>query len=99
MSEPVTVPHPGPTPSGRKSPVTIPWRLVARRLAEGEKPGAIAAGLGLEEDRIWRHLRRSLRFRFYLRQALERQQMLAGLQLAAAGRSAMLSRGLQPESL
>ncbi len=91
--------HPGSTPSGRKSPVMIPWREVACRLAEGARPGAIAADLGLAEERIWRHLRKSLRFRFYLRQAMERQRLLAGLQLAALGQTALLSRGLKPESL
>lgn len=86
-------------PVRRKSPVAIPWRDIACRLAEGAKPAAIAGDLGLKEERIWRHLRQSLRFRFYLRQAIERQRMLAGLQLAALGQTALLSRGLNPESL
>ena len=87
------------TPSGRKRPVAIPWREVACRLAEGAKPAAIAADLGLQEERIWRHLRKSLRFRFYLRQAVERQRLLAGLQLATLGQAALVSRGLDPNSL
>lgn len=92
--------HPLPaTPSGRKRPVTIPWREVACRLAEGARPGAIAADLGLAEERIWRHLRKSLRFRFYLRQAMERQRLLAGLQLATLGQTALLSRGLDAATL
>jgi hypothetical protein len=95
----VGAPHPEAIPSGRKRPVSIPWREIARRLAEGARPASVAADLDLNEDRIWRHLRRSLRFRFYLRQAIERQRMLAGLQLAALGQSALLARGLQPESL
>lgn len=77
----------------------IPWRDIARRLAAGAQPAQAAAEFGLQEERIWRHLRRSLRFRFYLQQALERQRLLAGLQLAAAAPGALVSRGLQPESL
>jgi hypothetical protein len=77
----------------------IPWRDVARRLAEGEKPGAIAAGLAIDEERIWRHLRKSLRFRTYLRQAIERQKYLADLLLEGTGRSAMVALGRQPENL
>lgn len=92
-SDPIT------TPSGRKRPVQIPWREIACRLAEGAKPAAVAADLGLAEDRIWRHLRQSLRFRFYLQQAMERQRLLAGLQLATLGQAALLSRGLKPDSL
>jgi hypothetical protein len=95
----VGAPQPDPARSTRKSPVAIPWREIACRLAEGAKPGAIAADLGLVEERIWRHLRKSLRFRFYLRQAMERQRLLAGLQLATLGQTALLSRGLNPESL
>lgn len=91
--------YPSPTPSGRKRPVAIPWRDVACRLAEGAKPAAVAADLGLKEERIWRHLRQSLRFRFYLRQAIERQRLLAGLQLATLGQAALLSRGQKPDSL
>lgn len=91
--------RPASTPSGRKSPVSIPWREIACRLAEGARPSAIAADLGLAEERIWRHLRKSLRFRFYLRQAMERQRLLAGLQLAALGQTALLARGLKPDSL
>lgn len=87
------------TPSGRKSPVTIPWREVACRLAEGARPAAIAADLGLREERIWRHLRKSLRFRFWLRQAMERQRLLAGLQLTTLGQTALLSRGLESATL
>lgn len=83
----------------RKSPVRIDWKEIARRLAEGARPAAVAAAAGIDEDRLWRHLRASLRFRFYLSQALERQQLLAELQLGVAGRSAALSRSLQPESL
>ncbi len=95
----IDAPCPPPTPSGRKRPVSIPWREIACRLAEGAKPAAVAADLGLPEERIWRHLRNSLRFRYYLKQAVERQRLLAGLQLAALGQAALLARGLHPESL
>lgn len=84
----------------RTAPVRrIPWREIARRLAGGAQPAAIAPDYGIDEDRIWRHLRRSLRFRFYLRQAVERQRLLAGLQLAATAPGALVSRGQQAESL
>lgn len=92
-------PQPDPARPTRKSPVAIPWRDIACRLAEGARPAAVAADLGLPEERIWRHLRKSLRFRFYLRQAMERQRLLAGLQLATLGQTALLSRGLNPENL
>ena len=77
----------------RARPVMIPWRDVARRLAEGEKPSVVAAGLAIDEDRIWRHLRKSLRFRTYLRQAVERRKHLADLLLEGTGRSAMVALG------
>jgi hypothetical protein len=94
-----SIPYTDKPASTRARPVMIPWREVARRLAEGEKPSAIAAGLAFDEDRIWRHLRKSLRFRTYLRQAIERQRQLAALLLEGTGRSAMLALGRQPESL
>ena len=55
----------------------IPWREIARRLAGGAQPAAIAPDYGIHEDRIWRHLRKSLRFRFYLQQAIERGETVA----------------------
>lgn len=83
----------------RRPPVMIDWKAVARRLAEGESPGQVAAALGLKEDRIWDHLKRSLRFRFLLQQALERQRLLTDLRIAAGGRSALIGRGLQAEGM
>lgn len=95
--------QPDPTPTSppvtRARPVMIPWRDVARRLAEGEKPASVAAGLTIDEDRIWRHLRKSLRFRTYLQQAIERQRQLGDMLLDGAGRSAMVALGRQPENL
>lgn len=89
-----------PLPKKKRRPATrFDWKAVARRLAEGERPAAIAAGGGPDEDRIWRHMKRSLRFRFYIRQALERQRLLAELQLGAAGPAALVSRSRQADSL
>lgn len=84
-------------PSSR--PARIPWREIARRLAGGAQPAALAPDYGIDEDRIWRHLRKSLRFRFYLQQAVDRQRLLAGLQLAATAPGALVSRGQQAASL
>ena len=36
----VGAPHPEAIPSGRKRPVSIPWREIARRLAEGARPAS-----------------------------------------------------------
>lgn len=83
----------------RRSPVQIDWKGAARRLAEGETPHAVAVALGIDEDRVWRHLKNSLRFRFWLAQALERQRLLTALRLKAGGRTALLSRSLQSETL
>lgn len=100
MTQPATQSPSTARPGQRRaSPVQIPWREIACRLADGARPAAIAADLGLQEERIWRHLRQSLRFRFYLRQAMERRRLLAELQLAALGQAALVARGLDPDSL
>lgn len=99
MIQPDSTPTLTSPSSTRARPVMIPWRDVARRLAEGEKPASVAAGLAIDEDRIWRHLRKSLRFRTYLRQAIERQRQLGDMLLDGAGRSAMVALGRQPENL
>lgn len=88
-----------PSNPGKTRPARIPWRDIARRLASGAQPAIIAPEFGIDEDRIWRHLRKSLRFRFYLQQAVERQRLLAGLQLTATAPAALVSRGQQTESL
>ncbi|MBS4044692.1 MAG: hypothetical protein KG075_00010 [Alphaproteobacteria bacterium] len=85
--------------TAKASPARIPWREIARRLAGGAQPAALAPEYGIDEDRIWRHLRKSLRFRFYLQQAVDRQRLLAGLQLAATAPGALVSRGQQAASL
>lgn len=76
----------------RKSPIRIDWRDIARRMAEGEQPRAIAASLNLPEDRIWRHLSRSLHFQAELQRAADRQQLLARLTFGAAGQAAARAR-------
>jgi hypothetical protein len=85
--------------TAKASPARIPWREIARRLAGGAQPAVLAPEYGIDEDRIWRHLRKSLRFRFYLQQAVDRQRLLAGLQLAATAPGALVSRGQQAGSL
>lgn len=76
----------------RKSPIRIDWRDIARRMAEGEQPRTIAASLNLPEDRIWRHLNRSPKFLKDLRQATERQRLLAQLAFQSAGPAAALAQ-------
>lgn len=98
QSESAAAATPPVTPT-KPRPARIPWREIARRLAGGAQPAAIAPDYGIHEDRIWRHLRRSLRFRFYLQQAIERQRLLAGLQLVATAPGALVSRGQQAETL
>jgi hypothetical protein len=88
----------------RKSPTQIDWKKAASLMAGGTSPEAIAGLLGIPEDRIWRHLRDSLRFRFYLRQAMERQALLARIAFAATAPAAVVAylrqaQGLDPESM
>lgn len=88
---------------GRKPPpktrIRIDWKRGAKLLAAGEPPEAVAAALGIEEDRLWRHLNRSPRFQFLLRQALERQMVAAQLQFGIAGRQASVQRCGRAEAL
>ncbi|MFN3400466.1 MAG: hypothetical protein ACK4Z4_09025, partial [Ferrovibrio sp.] len=95
----MTQPAAGIAEPPKARPARIPWREIARRLAGGAQPAALAPEYGIDEDRIWRHLRKSLRFRFYLQQAVDRQRLLAGLQLAATAPGALVSRGQQAASL
>jgi hypothetical protein len=88
-----------PSAAGPKRQRRFPWREIARRLAAGGQPAEVAVQFALDEDRIWRHLRRSARFRFYLQQAVDRQRLLSGLQLAATAGGALVMRGRQAESL
>lgn len=83
----------------RRPAIRIDWKTIATRMAEGAAAQVVAADLGLAEERIWRHLRRSLRFRHYLTQAIERRRLTAQLQINALGGAAAVSRLLQPDSM
>lgn len=85
-------------PKPRKKAVKIDWKKAARLWAEGAKPAAIAAQLGIEEDRIWRHLKRSLRFRQYLRQEMDRLGLQAEIEYRVAARQAVLDGAGQPQA-
>ncbi|PJI40250.1 MAG: hypothetical protein CTR53_11310 [Ferrovibrio sp.] len=79
------------TPSaGKKTRVRIDWKRGAALLVAGEAPDGVAAALGITQDRLWRHLRSSLRFQFLLRQARETQLLLGRLQLEAASNAAAI---------
>lgn len=75
----------------RKPPIRIEWRAIARRMAGGEKPRDIAASLNLPEDRIWRHLNRSVYFQAELQRAADRQQLLARLTFGSTGQAAAMA--------
>lgn len=81
-----------------KRPLTD-WKRAARMVARGDEPEAIAAAIGVSEDRFWRHLRRSLRFRFLIKQARDRRRLLAELQCGDLGRAEILRRSLHAGSL
>jgi hypothetical protein len=80
-----------------KKRVRIDWKRGADLLVAGETPGAVAAALGITEDRLWRHLRNSARFQFLLRQARETQLLLGRLQLEAAANAAAIRCARQAE--
>jgi len=88
-----------------KRPYTrIDWKCAAGLIAGGRTLEEAAGLLGLPAERVWRHLNRSLRFRHYIRQAVERQRLMAELHLAAAARETVLAcsrdpLGLDDESL
>jgi len=83
-------------PRPRQAPVRIDWKRVARMMAEGIRPPAVAAALGIAEDRIWRHLTRSASFRFRLCQEVERQRLLDQLDFGRANREAAIAASRQP---
>lgn len=68
----------------------IAWRRGAVMWADGEDLSAICAALGIDEDRFWRHVRNSQRFRFLIQQAGERRRLQAQFRLAREGREALL---------
>ncbi|MFC3677672.1 hypothetical protein [Ferrovibrio xuzhouensis] len=90
---------PGPAGPASRPYTKIDWKQAAALIAGGRTVEATAVALGLAPERIWRHLNRSLRFRFYLRQAIERQRLEAELHLAAAARDAVLARSRDPAGL
>jgi hypothetical protein len=75
--------------AGRKR-VRIDWKRGAALLIDGETPTAICTALGIDEDRLWRHLRGSLRFQYLLRQARERRRLLGQLKLETVSREAVV---------
>ena len=78
--------------SGRKTRIRVDWKRGAKLLAGGEPAEAVAAALGIEEDRLWRHFHKSLRFQFLFRQAQERNRLMAQLAFEEAGRRAAVQR-------
>lgn len=83
--------------AGKTTRIRIDWKRGAALLVGGETPDAVAAALGITEDRLWRHLRRSARFQFLLRQARETQLLLGRLQLEAASNAAAIRCARQAE--
>ncbi len=77
-------------PAGKTTRIRIDWKRGAALLVGGDTPDAVAAALGITTDRLWRHLRRSARFQFLLRQARETQLLLGRLQLEAASNAAAI---------
>lgn len=81
------IPPPQSGPSRRPQ---IAWRRGAVMWADGEELSTICAALGIDEDRFWRHVRNSQRFRFLIQQAGDRRRLQAQLRLAREGREALL---------
>ncbi|QDO98302.1 hypothetical protein FNB15_13930 [Ferrovibrio terrae] len=83
--------HPArPVGSAGRKRVRIDWKRGAALLIDGETPTAVCAALGIDEDRLWRHLRGSLRFQYLLRQARERRRLLGQLKLETVSREAVV---------
>lgn len=81
----------------RKSPVRVDWKAVARLWAGGARPEAIAAQVGIDEDRLWRHLRHSPRFPRLLADEMERRRLQAEIEFGIAGRAAALDASRQAD--
>lgn len=81
------IPPAQPVPPRRPQ---IAWRRGAMMWADGEELSTICAALGIDEDRFWRHVRNSQRFRFLIEQAGERRRLQAQVRLAREGREALL---------
>lgn len=54
------------------------WRRAARLMATGMPAETIAADMGIDEEHIWRHLRRSARFRYFVLSAVYGKPRPAG---------------------
>lgn len=61
----------------------IDWKRGAQLLVAGQRPADVADALGIPEDRLWKHLSRSLRFATHIRRAMDRQRLLAQIQYPA----------------
>lgn len=64
----------------KKTRIPIAWTRGARLLGSGQSPESVAAALGIEEERLWRHLKASRRFRRLLDESLNLHGFSAGLQ-------------------
>lgn len=84
--------HPSKQPRQRR---IIAWKQGAQMLADGAAVGAVAAALGIDEDRLWQHMQRSARFGFHLEQAIDRNRLLAQLRLRSAGAKALVEAALK----
>jgi hypothetical protein len=93
-----TLPARGAAAAPPRQRARIDWKRGASLLVEGEKPSAVAAALGIAEEKLWLHLRNSLRFQFLLRQARERRQLLGRLRFEAVSGDAALRGTLHVES-
>ncbi len=89
--------------SARASPRRYDWPLAAKLLAAGRPAEEVAAALGCDEARVWRHLRASPTFRAMVEKEAERSRLLHGLRLQAMRRDyaeALYSRAdLAPEAV
>ena len=75
-----------------KTRIRVDWKRGAKLLAGGEPAEAVAAALGIAEERLWRHFNRSLRFQFLFGQALERRRLTAKLAFDEAACRAVVQR-------
>lgn len=63
----------------KKTRTRVAWTRGARLLGRGLSPEAVAAALGVEEERLWRHLRTSRRFCRLLSETIDLQRFSAEL--------------------
>lgn len=85
-SSPDTLPPdetPTPTPGRKRTRRRVAWTHGARLLGSGETPAAVAAALGIAEERLWRHLESSRRFRRLLDEAIDMRNFTAAWQQIA----------------